>query len=116
MAILRKVKPCGFRVLIKLKKLVPELEKKTEFGIIYELSDPQKEKLKQTAVQEAYVMALGPTAFAGFDDGHKWCKVGDLVQVCKYSGDGLTDIEEGETYRIINDADIQCVFEGEGLI
>lgn len=115
MAILRKVKPCGFRVLVKLKKIVPELEKKTEYGIIYELSTDQKEKLKQRATQEAYVMALGPTAFKGFDDGHQWCKVGDLVQICKYSGDDLKDIETDEIYRIINDADIQCIFEGEGL-
>lgn len=111
MEMLRKVKPCGWRVLIKIKKIVPELEKKTEFGVIYALSNAQKEKLKQTASQEAYIVDVGPSAFKG----ESWCKAGDLVQVCKYSGDDLKDIEEGEIYRIINDSDIQCVFEGEGL-
>ena len=72
-------------------------------------------KLEQRATQEAYVVAIGPTAFKAFDDGLPWCKVGDCVLICKYSGDDLDDVEEDEIYRVINDRDIEAVFIDEGL-
>ncbi len=111
----RKIKPCGYRVLVKLKKIDEAEEVKSAGGIITEVRSKSKIDLEQQATQEAYVIGLGPTAFKAYDDGEPWVKEGDCVVICKYSGDDRKDIEEGEVYRIINDNDIQAVFPEEGL-
>lgn len=111
----RKVKPVGFRVLVRLKDVCEDLETKSESGLIIEVKSRQKIKLEKRATQEAYVVELGPTAFKAFDQGEPWCKVGDCVLITKYSGDDLDDIEEGKIYRIINDRDIEAVFPDDGV-
>lgn len=111
----RLIKPCGYRVLVRLKPVNKDFEEKSEGGIITKIKSKQRVELEQKATQEAYVMEIGPTAFKAYDDGQPWVKKGDLVQICKYSGDDLTDIEEDEVYRIINDQDIIAVFPEEGL-
>jgi len=99
---------------VRLKKFEEIKEVKSEgSGIILEIKKESKLNAEKYATQEAEVMALGHTAFKAFDDGEPWCKVGDKVMICKYSGDDRTDIEDGEIYRIINDEDIQAIFEGE---
>lgn len=110
----RQIKPAGHRVLVKLKK-VSEIKEVTygDSKIVVELKNNKKINAEKLATQEARVMALGPTAFKAFDDGDPWCKVGDLVMICRYSGDDRHDIEEGEVYRIINDEDVQAIFIGE---
>lgn len=112
---MRKVKPVGFRVLVKLKKISQEIEQKTASGIITAVKTIDNIKREQRATQEAYVVELGPTAFKAFDDGNDWCAKGDCVLISKYSGDDLDDVEDGEIYRIINDRDIEAVFPEDGL-
>lgn len=101
--------PCGFRILVELKQVDEELEVKSDGGIVLQVKTKSKIKAEQKATQEAYVRAIGPTAFKAFDDGQAWCKVGDCVLICKYSGDDLDDIEEDKVYRVIADRDIQAV-------
>ena len=112
---MRKVKPAGFRVLVKLKKVAQEEEQKTESGIIVKVKTKSYIEREQRATQEAYIMDLGPSAFKAFDDGQPWCAVGDCVLISKYSGDDLDDIEEDEIYRIINDRDIEAVYPEDAL-
>lgn len=109
----RKIKPCGYRVLVKLKKVEQELVEKSEGGIITQVKTKSRVDLEQRATQEAYVVEIGSTAFQAFDDGKPWVKKGDCVLICKYSGDDLLDIEEDSVYRIINDKDIEAVFPDE---
>lgn len=104
----RKLKPCGDRVLVKLKPT----EKVTGGGIVLL---EESTKRDQYATQEAYVVDLGPDAFRGLGSGQPWCKVGDLVKISKYSGDDDTTIEDDVIYRIISDENIFGVYEGEGL-
>ena len=110
----RQIKPAGHRVLVKLKKI--NETKEVTYGdkkIIVEIKTEKKLNAEKLSTQEARIVALGPTAFKAFDDGVPWCKEGDLVMICRYSGDDRTDIEDDEIYRIINDEDVQAIFVGE---
>lgn len=110
----RKLVPAGHRVLVKLKQIEKEKEVVNDWGFVTEIKDERALEREQYATQEAYVMDLGITAFRGFDSGEPWCKKGDLVLICKYSGEDRKDLEEGEIYRIINDEDVIGVFrEGQ---
>lgn len=109
----RKLIPAGHRVLVKLNKIDTQKEVKTESGLIIEIKDNRQIQSEKYGTKEARVIALGQTAFRAYDDGEPWCKVGDLVMVCKYSGDDRTDIEDDEVYRIINDEDVLAIFAGE---
>lgn len=111
----RDISPCGYRVLVRLKPVDQELEKKTESGIIIEVKQKSKIDREQRATQEAYVIKIGRTAWKAYDDGHAWCKEGDCVLIAKYSGDDLDDIREDGIYRVIQDRDILAVFNGEEL-
>lgn len=111
----RVVKPVGYRVLVKLKKIDENAEVKSEGGIITQVRSESRIELEQRAGTEAYVMEVGPTAFQAYDDGKPWCKVGDLVVIAKYAGVDLNDVEEDEIYRLINDQDVIAVFPKEGL-
>lgn len=113
MAMLRKVIPAGFRVLVKLKKV--EEETLSKGGLIVAAHYGDNLARQQFATQEAHVMAIGDTAFKAYDEGKPWCKVGDLVMIAKYAGEDRKDIEEGEIYRIVNDGDIIAIFEGENV-
>lgn len=101
-------KPCGHRVVVKLKKV----EETSKGGIV--IASSQNLKREQYGVEEAYVTQIGKTAFLAFDDGEPWCAVGDLVAITKYSGKDYEDKDTGDIYRIINDDDIMAVLEDEG--
>lgn len=98
----RAVKAPGYNVLVRLKKI------KTESGII--LSEKT-----QKAVEEAYVVEVGPDAFK-FKDvecSGPWCKAGDCIAFVKWAGKELEDIEPEETYRMIRDTDVVAVYPDE---
>lgn len=105
--------PAGFRVLVKLKKVNEAKEIKSAGGIVMEIKENKKINAEKRATQKAYVIAVGKTAWKGYDDGHPWAKVGDCVLICKYSGDDLDDVEEDQIYRIISDRDIEAVVHEE---
>ncbi len=104
----RHLKPCGDRVLVRLKPF----NDVSEGGIILAVQTKDAERY---AMQEAYVVELGYDAFKGLGSGEPWCKVGDLVLIAKYSGEDRGDIEDGEIYRLISDENVYGVFTGEGL-
>lgn len=114
MTVLRKCRPCGHKVLVRLKKIERIKEVKSEFGVIVQLKDEKTLQREQEGHCEGYVMGIGSQAFKIFGED-PWCKVGDLVSICKYSGAEFEDIEEDEIYREVNDEDILCVWEGEEL-
>lgn len=97
--------PLGCRVILKLI----EVETKTQGGIFLPDSAIEKDKALQ---QDAFIVAMGAVAFQ-HEVGGKLVdypdkpKVGDKVRIVKYTGDPF--IEEGESYRIVNDCDILAV-------
>lgn len=115
MTMLRELRPCGHRVLVKLVKTEDEKIKYSEGGLIIEIKNNKTLEAEKYATQEAYVVDIGHSAFKIFGDGTPWCKKGDLVLIAKYSGEDRADIEEDEIYRIINDENIFAVFEGESV-
>jgi co-chaperonin GroES (HSP10) len=101
---MRQVKAPGYNVLVKLKKIA------TKNGIIL----PDK---TQKAVEEAYVVDVGPDAFK-FKDiecSGPWCKGGDCIAFVRYAGKEIEGVEKDETYRMIRDTDIVAVFPEEKL-
>lgn len=109
------VKAPGYRVLVKIKPLEKKKEEISKGGIVLEIKSDSKLQREQEAITKAYVMDIGPSAFKAIDDGDPWCKVGDCVQISRYSGSLIDDVEPGCVYRMINDQDIQAVFPEEGL-
>lgn len=100
----------GCKIIVKLKKTEKVKEVKSEGGILLEFKTERQVTQEAYATQEARVVAIGP---AVCEDYTKGLKVGDLVMICKYSGEDKSDIEDDEIYRVINDNDIHAVFEGE---
>lgn len=99
---MRNVKAPGYNVLVKLKRI------KSDSGLII----PDR---VQKAIEEAYVIDIGPDAFK-FKDiecSGPWCEKNDCVAIIKYAGKELEGIEAEETYRMIRDTDIVAVFPDE---
>lgn len=105
----RNLRPCGDRVLVKLKNP----EEKSTGGIV--LVTAINKDMERHASCEAYILRLGHDSFKMLGSGEPWCKVGDLVLIRKYSGENREDLIDGELCRLISDEDILGVFEGEGL-
>lgn len=106
----RTMRPVGCKVVVKLKKVNTVKEVKSEGGILIEFKSERQVTQEAYATQEARIVSIGPSCDPAYING---AKVGDLVLICKYSGEDKDDIEEGEIYRVINDNDIHVVFEGE---
>lgn len=96
------IQPAGHRVLVK----VEEAEKVTKGGIFIP-DNVQDRNTEASTIGE--VVAIGPNAWVGFDDGKPWAKVGDRVAFAQYGGKKITDPETEETFRILNDEDILAV-------
>ena len=92
--------PAGYRVLIKPDKI----EEKTAGGIIIPESSREREQFKQMV---STVVSIGEFAFEDYK-GH-WYKVGDRVVTKEYPGVIVKDPENGEEYRLINDADVLAI-------
>jgi len=96
------IEPAGHRVLVKADKI----EERTSGGII--LPDISKEQKSQAQIFGT-VVCVGSNAFKAFDDGHRWCEVGDKVAFAKYGGFVIEDPETKELFRLLNDEDICAV-------
>ena len=101
--------PVGFRVLVRVERH----KESTKKGNIMIPETIQDREVKGGFV--GTVVALGPTAYKGFDNGEPWVKVGDKVIFRQYSGidnnqltlaDSKLDRDKGDMLRIINDDDI----------
>lgn len=96
--------PSGYKVLIA----IPELEKKTEGGI---LKPEETINREQTASIVGFVVRLGPDAYRDekkFPTG-PWCKEGDFILMRAYSGTRIAI--HGKEFRLINDDSVEAVVE-----
>lgn len=96
--------PAGYKILIA----IPELEEKTEGGIIKPTETLNRE---QMASAIGFVMKLGPDAYKDkekFPSG-AYCKEGDFILMRSYSGTRITI--HGKEFRLINDDSVEAVVE-----
>jgi co-chaperonin GroES (HSP10) len=96
--------PKGYKILIAL----PEVEEKTEGGII-KPSDSRHEESIATVV--GWVMSMGSDAYANyarFPSG-PYCQVGDWVIFRAFSGTRIK--VHGKEFRLINDDTVEAVVE-----
>lgn len=109
---MRKVKAPGYRVLVRMKPIATEKEVRSEGGLILGMKKQQDIELEQQGTTEGHVVAIGPMAFK--ESPEPWCEIGDCVQVYKHSGVLLDlDDDDGYSYRMVQDLDIQAVFPNE---
>jgi len=99
-----KITPAYWRLLVQ----VPEMESSTDSGIVLTSETLENEEIQNTTVK---VIAMGDQCFKDetgrFGDGtNPICKVGDWIQIQKYSGNKVeVRDDEGKIIhlRIIND-------------
>lgn len=90
--------PLGFRVLVSPE----DLENTSDGGIV--IPDSVKDRHNATT-QTGTIVDVGPTAWASFDKGTPWAKVGDRIVYAKYSSKRILDPESGKVYVLCNDDD-----------
>ena len=90
--------PVDIKVLVKM----PEVEKKTEGGIIIPEDAREKKKYDQ---REGILVAVSPDAFEDWLDPPR---VGDHVLYDRYSG-STVEGDDGALYRLINDVEIGAI-------
>lgn len=96
--------PSGYRILC----MVPEVEKKTEGGLLKADITLHHEELLATVL---FVMKMGPDCYKDekrFPSG-PWCKAGDFVLVRPHAGSRLKI--HGREFRIINDDSVEGVVD-----
>jgi co-chaperonin GroES (HSP10) len=98
--------PKGWRMLIA----IPEVEEKTEGGIIK--ADTTKQ-IEQVSTVVGCVLAMGDRCYVDEDrfgkDAEPWCKEGDFVLIGAYKGVRFNI--HGKEFRIINDDTVQAVID-----
>ena len=111
-------KPSGHHLVVILDFV--EKEKVSSGGIIL-----HSDKAEQRAQANATVLAIGPSAWAGFEDQEggwqPWCEVGDKVMIAQHAGqafhidEDLTQNEQkiAERVRLILDKDVLGVLNPE---
>lgn len=98
------IQPCGHRVLVR-----PD-EVSDRRGSLYVPATTRERE--QYAQIFGTIVAIGPTAWKGFDEGQPWAKVGDRVAIAKYGGFVIEDPATKEQFRLLNDEDITCIVTG----
>ena len=96
--------PSGYRILCA----IPEIEEKTEGGIIKVDITLHHEELLTTIL---FVLKLGPDAYSDktrFPSG-PWCKEGDFILVRPHAGTRVKI--HGQEFRVINDDSVEAVVE-----
>ena len=96
--------PKGYKMLIAL----PEMEEKTDGGIIKSAKYLQEETISTVV---GWVISMGPDAYQSperFPNG-PYCKVGDWVVFRAFSGTRIRI--HGKEFRLINDDTVEAVVE-----
>lgn len=105
-----KIKPCGHYVLIKPEKM----EHVTEGGILLPENMVGREN---TAKVRGVIAAVGINAWAAFDGGEPWAKVGDSVYFKRHVSDKIEDESDigldgkPQTYFLMLDENVLAVIE-----
>jgi co-chaperonin GroES (HSP10) len=101
--------PVGYKMLV----VKPEIEEKSEGGIVY--ANETRKKEEQGAVV-GLVLKQGPMCYkdeAKFPTG-PWCKEGDFVLLRAYSGSRFS--VDGKEFIIVNDDQIEgTILDPRGL-
>lgn len=100
-----KIIPAGHRVLVKpdnIEEIDPVIAAAKKAGLV--LTD-MASRMEQTAIDTGTVLAVGPTAWKAFDDGHPWASIGDKVIYAKFGGKLVVDPDTKEKFLILNDED-----------
>lgn len=117
---MRKCRVTGDRVLvravketasknIKLNEKTGAYEEFTDSGMFIKSYTKDEIESMQLSNQEVEVVQLGNMAYKMLGDGEPWCKVGDKIQICRYSGEIIPMRDDDYTYRLISDSD--CYLE-----
>ena len=102
------IKPCSYHVLVR-----PDVVEERRGGLYIPKSSQEREQYAQVF---GTIVAIGPTAWKGFDDGEPWASVGDRVSFAKYGGFVLEDPETKEHFRLLLDKDIVAIVSGEYIL
>jgi len=96
--------PKGYKLLIAL----PEIDEKTEGGIIKSAKHQYEE---QIATVVGWVMSMGPDAYRDEDrfPNGPYCQQGDFVIFRAFSGTRIKI--HGKEFRLINDDTVEAVVE-----
>jgi len=96
--------PKGYKLLIAL----PEIQEKTEGGIIKSAQTQHEENISTIV---GWVMSMGPDAYANFSrfPSGPYCQVGDWVLFRAFSGTRIKI--HGKEFRLINDDTVEAVVE-----
>jgi co-chaperonin GroES (HSP10) len=96
--------PSGYRILCA----IPEIERKTEGGILKADITVSNEELLTSVL---FVVKIGPDAFKDekrFPSG-PWCKEGDFILTRPHAGTRVKI--HGREFRLINDDSVEAVVE-----
>jgi co-chaperonin GroES (HSP10) len=96
--------PSGYRILCA----IPEIERKTEGGILKADITVSNEELLTSVL---FVIKVGPDAFKDekrFPSG-PWCKEGDFILTRPHAGTRVKI--HGREFRLINDDSVEAVVE-----
>jgi len=96
--------PSGYRILCA----IPEIERKTEGGILKADVTVSNEELLTSTL---FVVKVGPDAFKDekrFPSG-PWCKEGDFILTRPHAGSRVKI--HGREFRIINDDSVEAVVQ-----
>lgn len=113
-----RVKAPSYHIIVRIEKVDKPKEEYSKGGIFIESRSDKDLKLEQEGFTLGTVMDIGPTAFYTKASNEPWCKVGDVVQFHKYSGDLVLGATDGNVYRCIPDLDLKVVRitdEDEGI-
>jgi len=103
------IKPCSYHVLVR-----PDNVAERQGTIFLPAASVQREQMAQVV---GTIVAIGPTAWKGFDDGERWAEVGDRVSYAKYGGVLMKDPETDEHFRLLLDKDIVAIVsEGTKIV
>ncbi len=113
------IKPCGYYVLVKMEAVEQTVSDGALAGFV--LSSNDEHEREQSGHDVGTLVALGPTAFVGFQgvDGEaahiraeQWgVSIGNKVEFNRYDGK-IPSHPDFKDYRIIQDAHIIGVIEG----
>ena len=103
------IKPCSYHVLVR-----PDNVAERSGTLFIPTATREREQMAQVV---GTIVAIGPTAWKGFDEGDPWAKVGDRVSYAKYGGVLMKDPETDEHFRLLLDKDIVAIVsEGTKIV
>jgi len=89
-------------VLIKAE----DVDEQTRGGLYLAPSTMERRKNERVI---GTIVAIGKTAWLGFDKGEPWAEAGDKILYARYGGCTVKDPETQEEFIILNDEDVIAI-------